>query len=491
MYDVISVLISFIGNPIYLILLFCGVLLGVFFGAMPGLTAPMGIAILVPLTYTFDPIVGIGMLLGMYCGAVFGGSLSAILINIPGTPSAMMTALDGNAMARKGEAGKALGIATIASTLGGIISALLLMAIAPVLSRLALKFGPHEYFAVGVFGLSIIAGLSGSSLYKGVIAALLGVFVTVVGLDPVTSSKRFTYGVVELMSGFSFIPMMIGLFGFREVLIQVQKGLKKHSIKHQRIKNIIPGRVLLSGIIGSILRGSAIGTFIGALPGAGGPIAAFISYDTCKKLNKPGDCEFGEGRAEGIAAAESANNAVTGGALIPLLTLGIPGDAAVAIMLGAFMMHDLSPGPLLFQNHVDVVYSIYFSLILANLAILAIGFGGGRLFVGILKVKIAILLPIVFVLCVVGSYGIHNSVFDVGVMISFGVLGFLLSKVDIPSVPLVLGIVLGPMIEQNLRQSLLIEDGNWLNLIARPWSGSIFALTLLSVVWSTIKSKKV
>ncbi|HZK18124.1 MAG TPA: tripartite tricarboxylate transporter permease [Clostridia bacterium] len=485
MAELSTIFMSTIFDPAYLLVIFSGVVLGICFGAMPGLTAPMGIAILLPLTYVFEPTMGLGMLMGLYCGAVYGGTIPAILINIPGTPSAMMTAIEGYEMAKKGEAGKAIGFATIASFIGGTISVFFLIAIAPFLGRMALKFGPPEFFAVGVFGLSIIAGITGKSLYKGVIAAAIGLFVTVIGMDPIDSTPRFTYGNINLLTGFSFVPMMVGLFGFREVLLQVGKGHRGYR-KTQAIKNIIPSFAELKENIGTMLRGSVIGTFVGALPGAGGPIAAFMSYDTTQRISKEKE-KFGTGYSKGIAASESANNAVTGGALIPLLTLGIPGDAAVAIILGALMMHDLSPGPMLFQLHGEVVTGMYISLFLANAALLFVGLLGAKMFVKILKIPLTVLLPIIVVLCVVGSYAVNNSMFDIIVMVAFGMIGYLVTKIDIPIVPIVLGIVLGPMIEQNLRTSLLLSQGNWSVFVTRPISLTILLITFVLLAWPYVK----
>lgn len=494
MEQVVTALYSIFTIPGYLPALAIGLILGISVGAMPGLTAPMGIAVLLPLTYGMAPQSGLGMLVGLYCGAIFGGSIPAILINIPGTPSAVMTCLDGNALAKKGQGGKALGVAAIASFAGGCFSTICLMFAAPFLAGLAMRFGPHEYFATGLFGLSITAGISGKSMIKGFWAAAFGIFITVVGLDPITSDRRLTWDIVDLLSGIPFIPVMIGLFGFKQVLSQIESHCREQEVQSQDFKNLIPSWREMRKLAPCIAKSSVIGTMVGALPGAGGAIASFLAYDMAKRTSSvktiPEEVEFGQGRLEGIAAPEAANNAVTGGALIPLLTLGIPGDAAVAIMLGALMMHNLSPGPLFFQNNADILYSIYVSMFLANIMFLILGLSGLRLFVKLLRIPMRVLLPIIVALCVVGSYSIQNNVFHIQLMLLFGVIGYLLDKAGIPSLPLVLGLVLGPMIEQNLRQALLIENGNLLRLFARPISGGIIALTLLLLGWSLISARR-
>jgi putative tricarboxylic transport membrane protein len=475
-----------------LVFLSFGIILGIIFGATPGLTATMGVAILVPLTYGMDTVQGFVVILGMYIGAVYGGSISAILLDIPGTPAAMMTGIDGHKMSTQGEAGRALGIATVSSVVGGLISSIILLLVAPILGRMALKFGYPEYTAIGIFGLTIVAGVTGKSMHKGLLASVLGLMISTVGMCPLTGILRFTYGTVSLYSGISFIPAMIGLFGFRQVLssFDTKDIFNIKSFVKSKISNIFPTFKDLKVCGITILRCSLIGTFIGALPGAGGSIAAFIAYDTEQKSASDERRKlFGTGIPEGIAAPESSNNAVTGGALIPLLTLGIPGDAATAVMLGAFLMHDLRPGPGLFQHHADIVASIYITLFLANIMLLFFGLYGARIFAKIIEVPQTILMPVVAVFCLLGSFSVFNSYFDVYLMVIFGVLGFILQKFDIPVMPIVLGMILGPIIEINFRQALLANHGNWLIFIQKPISLTVLLLAIVGLFWPFIKNK--
>jgi len=466
--------------------LFAGVFLGIIFGAIPGLTSTMGIAILVPLTYGMEPVQGMGMLIGMYIGAIYGGSISAILLNIPGTPSSLVTSLDGYPLAMKGEAGRAMSLATVSSFIGGEIGTICLIFAAPFLAKAALDFGPAEYFALCIFGLSIIANLSGKDLVKGVISAALGLLIVTVGMDPVTSIPRFVFGKPQLMSGLPFLPMLLGLFGFREAMTQIK--LIGFDIKGvQKITNIIPKWKDIKEIFPTTLRAGLIGSFIGALPGAGGPIASFISYDTEKRISKNPE-RFGTGYPRGIAAAESANNAVNGGAFVPMLTLGIPGDGNTAIMLGALMMHNLRPGPLLFQNHGDFVAALYIQNFIGNILILILGLSCLKYFAKIALVPLRVLLPMVTIFCIIGAYSIRNSIFDVSVMIAFGILGYLLSKLNISTMPLVLGLVLGPILEQNMRSALKISGGDWSIFVLKPISAMFLLITLIILIWPFITS---
>jgi putative tricarboxylic transport membrane protein len=464
-------------EPYSLLLLALGVIMGMAFGAIPGLTATMGVALLTPLTFVLEPAAGINMLIGIYCGGIFGGAISAVLVNIPGTPAGMMTTLDGYPMGQRGEAGKAIGYATIASFSGGIISAVVLIVAAPQLAKIALQFGPAEYFAIAVFGLSIIASVSGKSIIKGLISGVIGMIITTVGMDYVTSTPRFTFGITALLSGFAFIPTMIGLFGMREFLMQIGTGRYKYQVQ-QNVGKVTPSLSEVKRLFPVIFRGGLIGTFIGALPGAGGPIASFISYDTARRSSKHPE-KYGTGIPDGIVASESANNGVTGGALIPMLTLGVPGDGVTAVMLGAFMVHNLLPGPMLFQNHGALVYAIYIGFLLANIFMLFFGLVGARYFARILNLPMPILLPFISVLTVVGAYSIRNNPFDIAVMLAFGVLGYLMSELKIPAMPMVLGIVLGPIAEANLRGALLISKGSWLIFLKEPIS---LVLLIISVI---------
>lgn len=475
-------------TPISLFLVFVGTFLGILCGSIPGLTATMAIALVLPITFNMEPALGLAMLMGVYIGAVFGGSISAILINVPGTPASMVTSLDGYPMAKQGKAGSALGISILSSFWGGIISAVALILIAPILGGFALRFGPPEYFAIGVFALSLIAGIASKDLIKGLVAGAIGVSLTLIGMDPITGTARYTFGIINLYGGLNLIPILIGLFGFREVLIQFNEPRLKVGIIEQLTK-ILPTWKVFKKLIPTIFRGGIIGTYIGILPGAGGPIASFMAYDIEKKLNNKKDT-FGSGEPRGVAASESANNASTGGALIPLLTLGIPGDGATAVLIGAFMMHNIFPGPNLFVEEATLVNSIYINYILANVMMLILALTFARVFMKALKIPVNIIIPIIALLCIIGSYAVKNSIFDIGVMIVTGFLGYLIYVRGFPIIAVVLGVILGPLIEANLRASLLLEN-SWGIFFTRPISLTIFIITILSLLWPQINKRVV
>ncbi|GHV53898.1 C4-dicarboxylate ABC transporter permease [Deltaproteobacteria bacterium] len=378
-------------NPYALLMLLFGVVGGIVVGAIPGMTANMAVAIMTSLSFGMDSMIAIMLLIGVYFGSMYGGSIAAILLHIPGTPSAVMTTKDGYPMAQRGEAGPAIGIATFSSFSGGMISMILLIVAAPIISRLALRFSAPEYFALAVFGLSIVASLDAESLARGITSAILGVLICMVGMDPITGIQRFSFGIPQLSDGISFISVMIGLFGMSEILKQLSSSSGSYVI--QKLSHIIPSRAMMRRLYPTILRSSLIGTGIGALPGAGGSIACFVAYDYIKRHSKNPE-EFGTGIPEGIAAPESANNAVTGGALMPLLTLGVPGDSVTAIMLGAFILHKISPGATLFIEHPDVIYGIYISGILANCFMCLVGFAAAGFFARLISFPKYILLPV-------------------------------------------------------------------------------------------------
>ncbi len=478
--------VSLMANPWYLPALAIGVTAGIALGALPGVSAPMALSMLAPLTYTVDPEIGFGLLIGLLNGVVFGGSIPAVLVNIPGTPGAVVSTIDGYPMTLRGEAGKALGIVAIASFTGGIFSLLCLMLSAPVIATVAMKFAPHDYCAVGILGLSITAGISGKSVLLGFWSALLGVLISTAGMDSITSQHRFVFGVTELLDGVPFLPIMVGLFGFSQVLTNMAESHKEPAIVPQRITNLLPSWKECKGLVKSIAQGSVIGTLVGALPGPGGSIAAFVSYDVIRRTSRrdfdsdPHD--FGAGRLEGLAAPEAANNAVTGGILIPALTLGIPGDASAAIILGALMMHNITPGPLFFQNNIEIVYLFYNSLIISNIFMILIGVACLKLFVRMLSVSTRILTAVILILCVTGAYAVQNDCFGILVMLVFGVVGYAFRWARIPIMPLVLGVVLGPIIEKNLRQALIIEGGSSSGILLRPSSGLIFLLSVVMLL---------
>jgi len=479
--------IKTIFQPYNFFITFFGTAMGILFGALPGINASMGVALLLPLTYGMSPVAAMTMLLGIYCGAIYGGSITAVLINTPGTTAAACTSFDGYQLAQKGQAGKALGMAAIASYIGGTFSIIVLMILAPVLAKVALSFGPPEYFALAVFGLSIITSLAGEHLVKGLMSGAFGLMLGTVGLDMISGSPRYTFSQVGLYDGISFIPVLIGLFAVSQVFINAEKysGL---SMKDKKILGLLPSLSELKSVGGTILRSSVIGSFIGILPGAGATISSFICYNEAKRWSKHPE-KFGTGILEGVAAPESGNNAATGGAMVPLLSLGIPGSETTAVLLGAFMIQGISPGPLLFRDHIDVVYGIFAGLILANLAFLIMGLFGVKVFVKVLQIPYRILLPLIIALAFVGSYSVKNSLFDVGLMIFFGVVGYFMRKLEFPTAPVVLALVLGPMAEGSLRRAMIMSHGNWAIFIQRPITLVLLVLTLFSLFFPIIREK--
>lgn len=472
-------------RPDIFLLLLLGVWGGIAIGSLPGLTATMGVALLLPVTFGMEPEAGMLLLLGIYIGAIYGGSVSAILLRTPGTPAAAATAMDGFEMAKRGEAGKALGISTTASFIGGIVSTLMLITISPILAKIALKFSAPEYFALAIFGLSIISSISGKSPLKGIIVGVFGLLVSTIGMDPMTSYPRFTFGNVNLLNGFSFIPVMIGLFGLAQALYNVEESEQAVKIQ-QKVEGVLSALSEIKRILGTAVRSAVMGTFIGIIPGAGADIAAFVSYNEAKRWSKHPE-KFGTGIPEGIAAPEAGNNGVTGGAMIPLLTLGIPGDAVTAILLGALMIQGLQPGPLLFKEHGELVYTIFSGLLVGNVLMLISGLLGIRLFIKVLSVPKNILTPLIFVLCIVGSYAMNNRFFDVGVMLASGVIGYIFMKLDFPASPIILALILGPMAESNLRRSLIMSGGNYSIFFTRPISAFLLTLALITFITPFLK----
>lgn len=448
-----------------------GVVTGICIGALPGLTATMGVALVLPLTFGMGAAPGMLLLLGVYVGAIYGGSISAILLHTPGTPAAAATVFDGNAMAQKGESGRALGISTFSSFLGGTISVLFLVLISPQLAKLALRFSAPEFFLLAIFGLSIISSLSGNSLSKGVLCGCFGIALSFIGIDSITGFPRFTFNNVNLLSGVSFIPVMIGLFAMSQAFVSVEEMFQPNQVS-QKLTRVWPSKedwkvmLKLTPICGTI------GTIIGIIPGAGAEIGAFVSYNYAQKSSKHPE-KFGTGIPEGIAAPESGNNGVTGGALIPMLTMGVPGDAVTAILIGALTVQGLQPGPLLFKEHAPLVYTIFLGMFVANVFMLLFGLSGLKLFTKVLSVPKSILTPMIFVLCIIGSYAINTSFFDVGVMLVCGIIGYFMQKTKISVSPAVLGLILGPMAESNFRRGLMMSGGK----------GSIFFFSPIAIVF--------
>ncbi len=479
--------LSVASDPINLLYCLVGVVFGTLVGALPGLGPAAGIAVLLPLTFGADPIAGIILLAGIYYGAMYGGSITSILINTPGDSAAVMTTLDGYPLAKKGRAAQALGMAAFASIIGGTISVIAFMFLAPALATFAIRFGPPEYFALMVLGLTTIAGMTGKYPSKGFISALVGLFFATVGLDLMQGIPRFTFGSMHLYEGIDFIPVAMGLFGIAEILTC---GTSECEIKIDKKdvtwRKLLPSREDWKFSMPHIFRGTGIGFFIGMLPGAGATIASFISYGVAKKTSKRSE-EFGTGVIEGVAAPESANNAASIGAMVPMLTLGVPGSGSTAIMLGALMMFGLRPGPMLFERNPDFVWGLIGSMYIGNIFLLLLAILAVPLFIKILNVPRPVLNATVMSFILIGSYSLSNSMFDVGLTIAFGALGFFMKKMDFPAAPMVLALVLGALLETSLRQSMIISGGNPMIFFTRPISGSILVISILAILYPMIK----
>jgi putative tricarboxylic transport membrane protein len=471
-----------------LALILGGVIVGIVVGAIPGLTVTMGVALFLPVTFGMSPVEGLSLLLGLYIGGTSGGLISAILLKIPGTPASVATTFDGHPMAARGEAGRALSIGIVYSFLGGVFSLLVLFFVAPPLANVALQFGPYEYFSIAVFSLTMVAGLSGGSLTKGLIAAVLGMTIAFVGMAPITAFPRFTFGFSALDDGVNLLPALIGLFAVSQVLEDAEERLSVGSMKAvaYRMKGLGFTMKEFVDNLGNFFRSSVIGAGIGILPGLGAAICNLIAYGVAKNRSKQPE-RFGTGVMEGIVASETSNNASTGGAMVPLLTLGIPGDNTTAILLGGFMIHGITPGPLLFDTEGVLVYGVFTALVIANVFMLVAMYGGMRFFVKILSVPKHILLPVIMALCVVGSYAINNRVFDVWTMLAFGAIGWLMKKASLPVTPLLLGFILGPIVEINLRRGLMKSHDSVLPFVTEPISGVTLLLTVVVVGYTAVK----
>ncbi len=466
-----------------------GVTAGIVVGALPGLTATMGVALLIPLTFGRPLLESLSMLMGIYTGAMYGGAISAILIRTPGTPAAAATILEGYPMCKKGLAGSAMSMSLFSSFVGGIIGCAIMIFMSPLVSRFALEFGPVEYFALAVFGLSVIISISGRSIVKGVMVGFFGLLLASMGLDPISGFPRFTFGFSELMEGPNFIPTLIGLFAVSEVIANIEKMLKTQKVK-AKLNQYLPSWSEIKRSTSALIKGSLIGTFVGAIPGAGGDIAAFIAYADTKRSSKTPEL-FGTGLVEGVAATESANNSCQGGAMIPLLSLGVPGDAVTAVLLGAFVIQGLQPGPLLYKEHIDLVYAIFASMVVAQFAMQFVGMVGMRFFAKVIMIENSILMPMILVLSIIGSYAMRGSVFDVGLTILFGIIGFLLQRYDFPLSPILLALILGPMAESNLRRALVISSGHGSILFSRPIAVVLLVLAVIFLVLSFLTHKKI
>ena len=470
-----------------------GSVVGVIFGAIPGLTFSMALALLLPFTFGMAATPAIALLLGIYIGGMTGGSVSAILIGIPGTPSAAATVFDGYPMAMRGQASVALGGAVIASVFGGLFSLLVMVLLLEQVAGFAIKFGPVEIFALVLFGLSTICGLGERSLARGLVAGVLGLMLVIIGLDPIDGVARLTFGTVELQQGVNLLVGMIGLFAVPQVITTfIDYGRVKTKPLGTDVRASLPSWQQLKKRFGLMLRCSALGTAIGAIPGTGGPIAAFLAYDHAKRFDDKPE-SFGQGELSGVLAPESANNAVTGGTMIPLLSLGIPGDPATAVILGGMILHGLAPGPSLFETNLPAIYAIYIAIAIAYLVTLVVQIWGIRWFVKVMSVPAHLMAVVIIVMCVLGSYAIRNSMFDVYLMAIMGLIGYLLQRLRIPVAPVVLGLVLGSTLENQYRTALILNEGSYQGFLDSSVALGFFILTALMIamqLWSTHKNSK-
>lgn len=478
-------------NPLSLIWVFIGVIVGIIFGAIPGLSATMAIAIFLPITYSLTAIEGMGTMMGLYIGGISGGLISAILLNIPGTPSSVATCFDGRPLALQGHADKALGVGILFSFVGTLIGIVALVFISPILASLAIRFGPQEYFAVALFSVVLIIVLSSENMIKGLMTGVLGLILSTVGMDPVVGMPRFTLGTITLKSGFNILTVLVGLYAISEVLNTCTDSTLQQPLDVPKIKMRGFGITMTEFIrqLGNAFRSAMIGLGIGILPGIGGGTSNLIAYTVAKSQSKNPE-KFGKGEISGLIASETANNATIGGAMIPLLTLGIPGDTTTAMVLGGLMIHGIIPGPLIFETHGNLMYAIFIFMLIASFLMLIVETLGIRAFVKVLTVPKNILMPLIVVLCVIGAFGTNNRIFDVGAIIFFGFIGYFLSKLDFPLPPLVLGFILGGTLEMNLRRGLSMTNDRFLPFLLRPISGTFIVLTFLFLAFSVYKQIK-
>lgn len=477
-------------DPVLIITMMLAILGGLMIGAIPGLSATMGVAILVPLTFKLPAEQGLFILVAIFISAVQGGSVPAVLINTPGTPASAVTTLDGHPLAKQGKAGRAIGIAQVSSFFGLLISWVLLVTMAPLIAKIALKFGPAEYTAIAFFGLSMVVSLSSESVVKGIISAIVGLIVASIGMDPIEGIPRLTFGSSYLLGGVSYVPALIGLFAISEVLTDVEH-IHEPAEKVDSEKNAkLPTSDDLKTIGPTVFRSGLVGTLLGSLPGVGADVSSFICYGIEKRVNHD-KIKLGEGNIKGIAASETGNNAVCGGALIPMLALGIPGDAVTSIILGSLIIWGIIPGSALFSRNGELVYTLFAGFLVASIFTLIMGLLLVKPFTKVLSIPQHILLPAVGLLCLVGSYAINNSVYDVIVAVIFGILGYFMRKANYPTNPVVLAMILGPMLESNARRALLLSEGSPMIFITHPISLIFIVVSVISIVLSFKAAKSV
>ncbi|MGD1822679.1 MAG: tripartite tricarboxylate transporter permease [Pleomorphochaeta sp.] len=471
-----------------LVLMILGVMIGLFIGAMPGLTVTLGLSLVLPFTFGLSPINGILLLTGVYCAGTYAGAITAILINTPGTPSSVTTAWDGYPLTKKGRASEALYLALYASVIGGLISGIFLLLFAPQVAKLALKFGPPEMFSLTFLGLAVIARISGSKPIKGFISASLGILFSTIGVDMISGVSRFTFHLPYLYGGLGVIPVCIGLFAIAEIFVQIEKQVKFNVPKGVKVEGKLSIKTIFP-YLWLLIKSSFIGVIVGAIPGTGGSVASFIAYDDAKRASETPE-EFGKGSYEGIIASESANNGVTGGTLIPTFTLGIPGSSAAAIYLGALMIHGLTPGPQLFRFQGNLMYTVFFAFFVINILMYFIGLIACKFAIKIVDIPSSILYPVVLAFCLIGGYAINGTIVGVGVSLLFGVIGYVMLKNGYPPAPLVIAFILGPKVEESLRQSLVLSDNNPSIFFTRPISLLFIIIVVLTGIIPIIKRKR-
>ena len=467
-------------QPVNLFYCFVGVFIGTLVGVLPGIGPVGAMSLLLPTTFKATPEAAIIMLAGIYYGAMYGGSTTSILVNIPGEAASVVTCLDGYQMAQQGRAGPALGIAAFGSFIAGTLSILGLMLLAPPLSKFALRFGPPEYFTLMVLGLTILIYLAHGSMSKALIMAAFGIILGLVGLDSINARPRFTFGKMELIDGVGLVPVVMGLFGVSEVLLNIEQVVRRDVLK-TRVKGLLPTVKDWRDSTGPIARGSLLGFFLGILPGGGAVISSFISYAVEKRISKHPE-RFGTGAIEGVAGPESANNAATGGAFIPLMTLGIPPNVIMAMLLGAFMIHGVTPGPLMMKQNPGIFWGVIVSMYIGNIMLLILNLPLITIWVQVLKVPYKILFPLILLFCLIGVYSVNNVVFDIYIMLIFGIMGYLMKKFGYEGAPLVLAFVLGPLMENNLRKSLIISQGDFSIFFVRPLAAASLILALFLLI---------
>jgi putative tricarboxylic transport membrane protein len=467
-------------QPTNLLYVFIGVLAGTIIGMLPGLGPISALALMIPITFGMDPASGLILMAGVYYGAIFGGSTSSILLNAPGVAGTVATSFDGYPMAQQGKAGKALALAAYASFIGGTISVFGLVLIAPMLARVAVSFGPAEYFALMVLGLTAVVSLSEKSLVKGLIAAVFGVMISIVGIDRQTGTERFTFGTLELLQGIDFLVVALGVFALAEVFAMLLKGGQANP-KREAIGSLALSRGEVREIAGPTLRGSVLGFFIGVLPGAGATIASFLGYSMEKRIARDGDT-FGKGNIKGVVAPESANNAACGGSFVPLMTLGVPGSGTTAVLLGALLVMGVTPGPLMLTERPDVFWGVIASMYVGNVFLLLLNLPLIPYLARILEIPRPLLLSLIVIFCMIGVYGLKFSVFDLYLLLLFGVIGLVMKLTGFPAAPLILALILGDLMEENMRRALQISGGDWMTFVNKPISLTLLVIAAVSLL---------